>query len=307
MPNLARFVPANYRVLSVQRARLSGQPVAEVVVSSVGPFNRYKVHPADLQVLSWDALADRWNIVFDAQKVLYPSAPLIDPRADVRIGRIGFARFVPGERRELVFTTSLSVGASVIGTLVVVDFRHAEAAIDYFWSGRGGVRFRVTGTDVSQNVVATAVYRTVVDPPSQPVRTYRFTIGVNHGRVTVLHDDRPWIGLSVAGTDRSRLAPLGTLRSHLRVLAVVPRSPAAGRFRVGDVILGLTPARTAWKNNLLGPALIDQIAEQGAGERVIFTVHRGAEYLRVPLRLGSLTDPTGPGISPTLNPNFALV
>jgi hypothetical protein len=306
-PNLARLVPPNYRVLGVQRARLSGQSAPEVVVSSVGPLNRYRVHPADLQVLSWDSVAYRWNVVFDAQTARYPSAPLIDPKADVRIGRIGFARFAPTERPELVFTTSESDAGGVTSHLVVVGFRSAEAEIDYFWSGLSGVRFRVAGTVAGQSVVATAAYRTVVDPRSQPARTYRFTIGLRHGVLGVLHDDRPWVGLSVAGTDRSRSEPLGSLRSHLLVLAVIPHSPAAAVFRVGDEILGLVPRRAPWKANLLGPALIDQIAEQNAGERVVFTVHRGTDYLRVALRLGSLIGPSGPGAAPSFNPNFALV
>jgi hypothetical protein len=305
-PNLARLVPTNYRVLTVQRARLSGQPEPEVIVSSVGPLNRYKVHPADLQVFSWDAVASRWNVVFDGQTVSYPSGPLIDPRADMRVDRIGFVRFVPAGGSDLVFTTSEFLPSGSRSDLVVVGFRHAEASVDYFWSGSSGVRFRITGTDVTQRVVATAAYRTVVDPPSQPARTYRFTIGLQHGLLGVLHDDRPWIGLSVAGTDRSRLAPLGSLRSHLRVLAVIPHSPAAKLFRVGDVIVGLTPARP-WKGNLLGPALIDQIAEERAGKRIVFTVHRGANYLRLPFRLGSLIDHSGPGTTPATNSNFALI
>jgi hypothetical protein len=306
-PSLASLVPPNYRVLSVQRARLSGQSAPEVVVSSVGPLNRYRIHPADLQVFSWDAVAQRWNVAFDAQEVRYPSARLIDPRAEERIGRVRFVRFFPTGRRELVFTTFVPARGSVKSTLVVVDFRNAEAAVAFFWTGASGVALRVVGGDETQRLIAITAYRTVVDPPSRPVRRYRFTIGLHHGVLSVLHDDRPWIGLSVAGTDRSRVAPLGTLRSHLRVLAVVPHSPAAAVFRPGDEILGLTPAGAPWKNDLRGPALIDQIAEQEPGDRVVFTVHRGTDYLRLRLRVGSLIGPSGPGAAPTLNPNFALV
>jgi hypothetical protein len=231
---------------------------------------------------------------------------LIDPKAETRIGRIGFVRFATAEGSELVFTTSQLLPTGIRGKLVAVGFRAGEASVDYFWSGLSGVSFRVTGTDVLQRVVATAGYRTVVDPRSQPARAYRFTIGLRHGLLGVLHDDRPWIGLSVAGTDRSRLAPLGSLRSHLLVLAVVPHSPAAAHFRVGDVIVGLTPERP-WKRNLLGPALIDQIADERAGTRVVFTIHRGSDYLKLPFRLGSVIDRSGPGTAPATNPNFALI
>src|SRR6516164_9816574 len=104
-PNLARLVPPNYRVLKVLRSRLSGQSVPEVVVTSIGPLNRYGRHPADVQVLSWDALAYRWDVVFDAQRVRYRSALLIDPNAETRIGQVAFARFSAAGHRELVFTT----------------------------------------------------------------------------------------------------------------------------------------------------------------------------------------------------------
>src|SRR5689334_16493885 len=89
-PDLARLVPANYRVLKVLRSRLTGQREPEVVVASVGPLNRYAQHPIDLQVISWDSLAYRWNIVFDAQKTRHESTPLIDPKAAVLIRQLAF-------------------------------------------------------------------------------------------------------------------------------------------------------------------------------------------------------------------------
>ncbi len=251
-PNLARLVPANYRVLKVMHARLTGQTMPEVVVTSVGPLNRYGLHPSDVQVISWDALAYRWNVVFDAQKVRYQSAPLIDPKAEVRISQLAFLRFSGAAGRELVFAATTYGHSGVVGEMVVVGFRNAEARIDYHWSGDWTVMFRVAGSTPKQTVVATANYRAVVDPLSQPVRT-QFIVGLRHGSSQVLRDNRPWVGLSVTGADRSPIAPLGTPRSHLRVLAVVPRSRAAAVFHVGDVILGLTASHTARRSDLLGP------------------------------------------------------
>jgi hypothetical protein len=265
------------------------------------------LHPTDLQVLSWDALAYRWNIVFDAQKVRYHSAPLFDPSAEVRIGQIAFARFLPTARRQLVFSAAKYQDAGAESELVVVDFQNGEAGIDYLWSGDWGVTFRMAGPLGKQTVVATAPYRAVVDPPSQPVRTYRFTVGLERGFLRVVHDDRPWVGLFVTGTDQTADTPLGTPRSHLRVLDIVPHSPAAGAFRVGDVILGLRAPRTPRRTSLLGPALINKLAAQGAGERVRFTIRRGSQYLRLTLRLGSLIDPSAPGTAPSINPKLALI
>jgi len=306
-PNLARLVPANYRVLRVLHARLSGQTVPEVVVTSVGPLNRYSLHPADVQVLSWDALAYRWNVVFDAQRVRYGPALLIDPRAEVLIGRIAFVHFVPAVRRDLVFAASRYGGSGGLTQLVVVEFRNGEAGIAYLWSGDWGATFRVAGSAAKPALVATAPYRTVVDPRAQPVRSYRFAVGLRGGFLQELRDDRPWVGLLVTGTDQSPATPIGTPQSHLRVVGVVSHSPAAAAFRVGDVIVGVTGPRAARKAGLLGPALIDEIAAQHAGERVGFTVRRGSHYLRLTLKLGSVTDPSATATAPLVDPKIAVV
>ena len=305
-PNLAELVPPNYRVLEVRQGRLSGQTVPEVVVTSVGPLNRYELHPANLQVLSWDRQAYRWNVVFDAQRVRFRSAPLIDPAAAVQLGRVAFVRFFP-PGRQLVFSASWSGSSGLRSELVVVDFRRGEAGIDYFWSGEWGVNFHPTGTAANPAIVATAPYRTVSDPLTQPVRSYRFTVGIRNRALHELHDDRPWTGLLVTGTDRSATNPVGTPTSHLRVTGVVPRSPAAGAFQVGDVIVGLRGPRTVKTSNLLGPALIDDIAAQRAGDRVRFAVLRGGEYLPVTIRLGSLLDPSAASAVPSADPTVALV
>jgi hypothetical protein len=306
-PNLARLVPANYRVLRVLHARLSGQTVPEVVVTSVGPLNRYELHPADVQVLSWDALAYRWNVVFDAQRVRYGFGPLIDPRAEVLIGRIAFVRLFPAARRELVFVASRYGGSDGLTELVVVDFWNGEAGIDYLWSGNWGATFRVAGSAAKPALVVSAPYRTVVDSHSQPVRTYQFAVGLRGGFLRVLRDDRPWVGLFVTGTDQSHGAPIGTPRSQLRVVGVVSHSPAAAAFRVGDVIVGVTGPRVARKAGLLGPALIDEIAAQHAGDRVGFNVRRGTRYLRLRLKLGSLIDPSASATAPSIDSEVALV
>ena len=189
----------------------------------------------------------------------------------------------------------------------MVDFRRGEAGIDYFWSGEWGVSFHPTGTAANPGIVATAPYRTVSDPLTQPVRNYRFTVGIRKGALREVHDDRPWTGLLVTGTDRSASNPVGTPTSHLLVTGVIPRSPAAAAFRAGDVIVGLTGPRKAKTANLLGPALIDDIAAQRAGDRVRFAVLRGGEYLSVTIRLGSLLDPSATSAVPSADPTVALV
>jgi hypothetical protein len=306
-PNLARLVPANYRVLRVLHSRLSGQREPEVVVASVGPLNRYAQHPIDLQVFSWDAIAYRWNVVFDAQKTRHDSAPLVDPTATVLVRQLAFARLYPAPRRQLVFSLSTYNGTGVVNQVVVVDLWNAEARIAYRWANAfSSVAFRVAASETTQTLTVTAPYLSVVDPPARPVRSYQFTVGFEHGYLHVLSDDRPWLGLFVKGTDASPSSSLGTPRSHLRVLGIITHSPASTLFHTGDVIVGLTAPRTADTTNLLGPALIDRIAAQHAGDRVSFAVHRGNAYLRLTIRLGSLIDPSAPTTAPAIHSAFAL-
>ena len=113
--------------------------------------------------------------------------------------------------------------------------------------------------------------------------------------------------LFVTGTDASPSSSLGTPRSHLRVLGAITHSPASTAFHTGDMIVGLTAPRAAKSTNLLGPALINKIAAQHAGDRISFAVHRGSKYLRLTLKLGSLIDPSAPATAPTLRSNFALI
>jgi hypothetical protein len=307
-PNLARLVPANYRVLTVLHSRLSGQSKPEVVVTSVGPLNRYAQHPLDLQVFSWDAVAYRWNVIFDAQKTRHDSAPLIDPKAAAQIRQVGFARLYAAPRRQLVFSVSAYRGSGVVTQVVVVDFWSGDARIAYRWADpSSSVAFRVAEAETTQALTVTAPYHAVVDPLSQPVRNYQFTVGLKNGYLQVLRDDRPWLGLFVTGTEVSPSSSLGTPRSHLRVLGTITHSPASAAFHTGDVILGLTAPRTAENSTPLGPALIDKIAAQHAGDRLSFAIHRANKYLRLTLRLGSLIDPSAPATAPAIHSTFALV
>jgi hypothetical protein len=307
-PDLAHLVPANYRVLKVLHSKLSGRPQPEVVAASVGPLNRYAQHPVDLQVFSWDAIAHRWNVIFDAQQTRHNGAPLIEPNAAMRIRQIAFARLYPAPRRQLVFSLSAYRGVAVRTQVVVVDFWSGDAKVAYRWAdASSSIAFRIVSSETTQALTITAPYHSVVDPASQPVRNYQFTVGSENGFLQVVRDDRPWLGLFVTGNDASASSSLGTPRAHLRVLGTITRSPASAVFKYGDVIVGLTTPRAVRDTNLLGPALIDKIAAQHAGERISFAVLRDGHYLRLTLRLGSLIDPSAPTTAPTIRTKFALV
>jgi hypothetical protein len=181
-PNLARIVPANYVVQKIRYAKLTGQAVPEAVVSSKGPATGdLGFHPAELQVLSWDGIAERWNVVFDAQKdkelqqqfgttasneYISPppdlpaaNTPILDRTADGDVNQIAFVRFGSEKNVDLAFTTTQSYGGSgVPGNLVVVDFQAGEASVRYLWFGDGGAGFKVVGSGANQTLAVSSQF-----------------------------------------------------------------------------------------------------------------------------------------------------
>ena len=316
-PNLARIVPANYRVKEIRYARLLGQPVPEAVVSSKGPaVGNLGFHPAELQVLSWDSIAERWNVVYDAQKdkeyqqqfgttvsnqyvsptpdLPAASTPVLDPTADGDVNQIAFVRFGSDKRASLVFATTQSYGGSgVPGNLVVLGFESGEASLRYLWFGDGGAGFKVVGSGANQTLAASAQFWTPVDAHCCPVRAYSFVVGEDaEHTITSLRDDRPWLGLFVRA--RQEMAS----DSPLEVTNVVDGSPAASLIQVGDVITEIVGAKTSKDQGLLGSALVDQLALEKAGSSVTLRIERGGATKTVTVELGSYVDSSAQSASP---------
>ena len=266
---------------------------------SKGPATgEFGFHPAELQVISWDKLAERWNVVFDAQKdkelqqqfgtiasneyITSPpdlpaaSPPILDRTADGDVNQIAFVRFAGEKNLDLVFTTSQTYGGSGSpGDLVVLGFQGGEANVRYLWFGDGGSGFRVVGTGSSQTLAASAQFWTPVDAHCCPVRAYSFVVG-NGGEqgITSIRDDRPFLGLFVKAVRENEST------SPLEVTGVIPGSPAASLFRKGDVITELVGAKTSKDLGMLGPALVDQVALVKAGSTASFRVQRGRRRRR---------------------------
>ena len=296
----------------------------EALISSVGPLTGpLGLHPADLQVLSWDGIAGRWTVLFDAEKVVNSAflsdiqtsngspqplsapdgvdttTPLLDPKADVTLGDVRFAHLLPGRGEQLVFTEFANYGGSGLpGKLVIVDFRGGVANLAYVWSGDGGVsHFRIEG----DRIVATAAeFWTSSDPHCCAARSYQFTVG-RTGKsdyLTELSDQRPWLGVY--------LQPLNAntpQTSPVRVLGVVPDSPAASVLRQGDILLALKNAPKIHNsaNDVLGPIIYDQIVTLNAGQTAELLVRRDGREMTVRVKLGSLRDASAMDASPPNN------
>jgi len=316
-PNLARIVPANYVVKTIRYAKLSNQSVPDAVVVSKGPtVGALGFHPAELQVISWDRIAERWNVVFDAQKdkeyqqqfgttvsnqyvsptpdLPAASTPILDRTAGGDVNQIAFVRFGSEKRADLVFTTTQTYGGSgVPGNLVVIGFAGGEASLRYLWFGDGGAGFKVVGAGANRTLAASAQFWTPVDAHCCPVREYSFVVGEDaEHTITSLRDDRPWLGLFVRAQQESASA------SPLDVVDVVDGSPAASLFQKGDVITGIVDAKVSKNQGLLGSALVDQLALEKAGSTVSFRVQRGSATKKVTVELGSYADSSAQSASP---------
>ena len=316
-PNLAKIVPANYVVQKIQYAKLSNQKTPDVVIVSKGPATGdMNFHPAELQVVSWDAIAERWNVIYDAQKdkeyqvqygtsssneyitappdSLADNTPILDRTAEGDVNKVAFVRFGSGNKLDLVFSATQTYGGSGSpGNIVVIGFDGGVASLRYIWFGDGGADFTVVGSGATQTLAAAAQFWTPVDAHCCPIRSYSFVIGEGAERgITSLRDDRPWLGLFVKAQQESESS------SPLEVVDVVDGSPAASLFQVGDVITEIVGAKVSKDQGSLGSALVDQLALEKAGSSVTFRIERGGATKTVTGELGSYVDSSAQSAEP---------
>jgi hypothetical protein len=305
-PPLARVLPADYHVNHLWRHNLTGAEVPDAIVTATGPSKgELGFHPMTLLVVSWDALAKRWNTTFDAQKVIAPAysgspqttnngpgihsfgpgkkTPLLDPQADVGIDNVAFGSLLGG-RDQLVFSATMSYGGSgVPGRLTVVDFPKGDAHIAYDWYGEGLSSFWLITSD---QIDATANYWTPADSHCCPSRRYDFAVAGKDGHLTEIRDERPYLGALVRETDEN-LGPFGPLK----VIELPDDSPAMGVLEVGDAILDVTNANTqAGPDDFPASSIFGKLTTFDAGDTAKLLVSRRDAQVIVPVRLGSLKD-----------------
>jgi hypothetical protein len=306
-PSVATLVPPGYRILKTYRANLSGGAVPDVIVTSATRSNK-SPRGADLQVISWDAGAGRWKLSFDGRTARwmtnampgpgdsnsgpgYPygstfpgkPGPLLGtlPQLEVSVDKVAFAAIFGRDRNQLVFSGTYVAGGGMQGILAVVDVHNGAGKIVYVWEGDTGLG----PWRISHNVIrAEANYMAPYDAECCPVRTYHFSLGAHAGRIVEMQDDRPFLGVVLRNT------PSG----YPSVGLTAPHSPAAGRLRVGDVILKVENAPSVRPLPGLRRAfeysIFDSISSFHAGQTARLLIQRGAKRLTLSVKLGSLKD-----------------
>lgn len=307
-PSLARFVPANQQVLGVYHVDLvRGETPAVAVTTISTPTGSLPSPPEDLILLTWDKLARRWSVAYDAQRTvtyitgepdattssidasIIPQAlPIISPDESITHLRVAEIRDQPDGGADLMFTATFEAGASGYGQLIgIIHYDGHIAKIAWAYRGNAGT-VTVNGKAPAQRIAVTDWWQTASDPHCCALRSYRFVAARSAGPAgetyTVVQDDRPLVGAIVS------LDGLG-ITGTAAVTTVIPGSPAAGVLLPGDVIASASGSYNPAGKTLNGPAVVDEIASHLAGDTVQLRVYRAGNPMTVTVRRGTLASP----------------
>lgn len=285
-PDLDRLLPPGFAAQRVMRVDMDGDGVDEVAVTArTRPSGPLRLRSSTVGVVAWDAGAERWRIVFDASERTTPSdggfaQPLLPEgleAADLTAVPVD-ATAEPGE--DLLFWGNVAGGSLPTLRLGVVGYSDGSADLAYWFAGTGAGRAQVVGDAPGERIGVTTAWHTAVNAGCCPVGDYTFEVAAGDGGYQVVDDDRPWTGAW------ARFEFVAGPRDPVTVVRVASGAPGDGVLQPGDVILGMDrPPRPT--PGLIGPAVIDQLAAQPPGRRVVLRVQRAGRTLAVDLQLTS--------------------
>lgn len=296
-PQLADFIPADWRVVSRQDVRLLKGGPQQIALHVSGPeAGPGKLAPGNVLLIAWDPGARRWTKVFDGMRTIssYPQPEsgffdsVREPR-DLKMITIrqgdGTSDFAFSANRESGFGTP----QQVVG---VVRLRDQVARLVYSFEswGSGTITRVAAGHDLLR---ITTNYYSGVDPHCCPVRDYSVDLlGSQHSgydSYEPVSDDRQWSGAYVTHD-----------ANEVIVSYVAPNSPASGLLLDGDRILGVhaepVPQRADW--------VIREIAKRRPGDSVTLDIRRGAASLSVVIPLASRIQERQSRADPPRVPDF---
>lgn len=301
-PDLAAFVPANYRIVSSAPAPLGGpgESAYQVVITAgagLDPSEPVEGGTQNVQVLAYDALAKRWNVAFDAaSRVVSPQSPGAEDYTkepllaqdfaidDVRANVVNFGGPTPAL---VIYGTQPRV-SHVPGVLGIVEFSRGSGSLVFHDYMTGMPAPTVVGDPARQQLQITASWVPDTVGYCCPVRDFTRVVGLTEGpdaSIAILSDDRPWLGAWTIGDgERSSTAQL--------VAGLAEASPASSVLKIGDRLLGVAGAPKRSKD---GEALtfVEQLAQHRAGDRVTLQVDRGGRSLQLPVTMQSLKQSPG--------------
>jgi hypothetical protein len=316
---VANFLTATERVQSVEQVQMNGSGPPEVVVIAVNqPNTQYSGFVSQrLLVLAWDSYAHRWTAVFDSNS---SSTPYINSQLDAPDNSLQ-AAYIPSSSNsgaaappqaplwsqmkilpiadqpngghDLLFSV-VPFSASGAGMAGIIHYGNQTASIVWGYSTGDGVDISIAGKAPHQEAVVSTEWDTSADPHCCGIRTFSAVLKVEFDKYSpgsdsykVVKDTRPWLGAWVYSASTSSPSTLFTF-SPAVVISTTPGSPAASVLKQGDILEGVVGAKQpSGGQGDIGPAIVDQLAEQNVGQTVTLEVNRGGQMITVPVRLGS--------------------
>lgn len=301
-PDIAAFIPANYRVTGVSKVDLDGASTDEEAITAVGTLGSDGVVPTTVVLIAWDRFVQRWTAVFNAaQQASYQTGLQTGQKGPGLIlptgagPTVALMRDLPGKTASLVYWVQAVGGNTTVWLIGIVNFQNQMA--DLAWTGEAylyhiysyGVKPRVflpppllTGRSPHQELLVTAPWQTPDDNESYAVRQYSYRIARAQSQgfegYETVDDTRSFVGVELA-----TLPP----KAPPKVVYVYPGSPAHGVLHVGDLITGVVgappPPEAKWLN---GPAVLDQVALFYPGQQVRLELVRAGLDMTVGVTLG---------------------
>jgi hypothetical protein len=299
-PNIASFLPSDFRVTATKRVDLDGSATPQVAVTAVGTVQQSTgFAPSTVILLAWDPIAKRWTAVFDAsrQPSFQTSTQTGSGTGLVNLTNVGpqvsVIKDQPDGRADLLYWLDSIAGNGGSLLVGIVHYSHQIATLSYNYSGDEGhvIDFdvpsqtpsgaSVMGLAPHQQVKVTLPWLTPDDSRSQAARMFSFVIGAStpsYAGYQIVSDDQPYVGVGLSS---------GSESTDGVVESVDPDSPAAGQLQIGDVITGIAGSAltSVAAQDLNGPVVIEQVALLHPGNSVTLNVIRNGTPLTITIVL----------------------
>ncbi|WP_160097191.1 PDZ domain-containing protein [Rhodococcus sp. T7] len=294
-PDYSSVLHPNYRVVTTSALDLGGGPTHDRIVVSAGPGldagKPVDGGTQDVQILSYDAIAERWNVTFDAANTMtaagsLDAVPLLPQTNRLTSVTAKEFRADPDKPAYLLITAVDSTANHPLTLTGIVSLTDGVAQLAYRNNQDMNATVQVDGPDTGpQTLTITSDYFPPWAPACCPLRKYTRTIGArgDAGPITDLSDDRPWLGVWL-GQPSDGDGPTGSGV----VVATIPGSPASAVLQPGDMILGVNGAAVPAGKPVHA---FDEIGSHHPGDSVTLRISRHGQDSTVAVTLGSLADP----------------
>jgi len=303
-PDYSSVLHPNYRVVTTSELDLGGGPTPDRIIVSSGPGldagKPVDGGTQDVQILSYDAIAERWNVTFDAANTMtaagsVDAVPLLPQTNRVTSVTVKGIRADPDKPAYLLITGVDTTANHPLTLTGIVSLTAGVAQVAYRNNQDMNATVQVDGPDTGpQTLTVTSDYFPPRAPACCPLRKYTRTVGArgDAGPIIDLSDDRPWLGVWL-GQPSDGDGPTGSGV----VVATIPGSPASAVLQPGDLILGVKDAAVPAGKPIYA---FDEIGSHHPGDSVTLRISRHGQDSTVAVTLGSMADPHAAQPSPPI-------